>query len=248
MSFPVVINFATPAEGACPATFTDAVALLQALISGEVTTSFTPYVLGSSTPAVEDQNKVWIRLDAVGRPLGTFVFYAGNWRRQYSGKAKEMTFFNGDPAIYFDGTGLGLITAEWDGWALCNGMNGTVDLSDRFLIGGHMDNVGTVGYSSGWRTLASGGVTSVAGASTHTIVAQNLPELALTIDGNEYKPGGSPHVDARVIIDLLYDNAAPHTADVAHYGFDSSIPQTQTAVPTLPPYYAMAICTFVGYS
>lgn len=250
MALPITITFSTPPEGSCPATFSDAVVLLQSLISGEITTSYAPYVLGSSTPAVEDQDKVWIRLDGVGRPIGTFVFYAGSWRRQYTGKPSQIAIFNGNPATYFDGTGKGLITAEWDGWAICNGANGTPNLTDKFIAGAHMDkSAGQLDYtSSHWTSMVYPGQNvSTGGVATHTIVARDLPELALSIDGNEYKPGGSPHVDARIIEDVLYDNAAPHSVDVLHYGFNSGT-ETQTTLPVVPPFYAMAFVMFIGYS
>ncbi len=247
MSFPIRLTFANPPPGTCPSTFDEAVVLLQALLSGEVTTTFIPYILGFATPAVEDQDKAWIRLDANGRPLGTFIFYAGSWRRQYTGKPGQIAMFNGNPATYFDGTGKGLITAEWDGWAICNGNNGTPNLTDKFIAGAHMDNSdGQLGYTGGvWKSMvypfanvATGGV------PYHTIVASDLPALDISIDGNEYNPGGSPHADARVIIDLLYANGAPHSADIAHYGTTGA----QTSIPSVPPFYAMAFALFIGYS
>lgn len=248
MSFPITITFANPPEGTCPATFADAVVLLQALVGGEVTTTFTPYVLGANTPAVEDQDKAWIRLDAAGRPLGTFVFYAGNWRRQYTGKVKEITWFSGDPNTYFDGTGKGLATAEWDGWALCNGANGTPNMTDRFIASAHMDNSGGHdAYDGQWKTLWNGSMFNTGGIDTYLIKQQDLPELALQLDGHDYNPGGSPHVDPSLIIDKLYVNAAPESVTVAHYGFNSSS-QSQTSFPVLPKFYSAAPCLFIGYS
>jgi Tfp pilus assembly protein PilV len=73
-----------------------------------------------------------------GTPQGGIIMYSGAWN--------------------FDGTGLG--TGSLAGWALCNGNNGTPNLSDRFVMGtvssptpgatggsaSHTHNVGT--YSS----------------------------------------------------------------------------------------------------
>lgn len=251
MGASIQVQFANPPEGTCPATFSDAVTLLNALISGQVTTSFIPYIIGASTPAVEDQDKAWIRLDAAGRPLGTFVFYAGAWRRQYSGKPKEITFFSGDPSLYFDGTGKGLTTAEWDGWALCNGANGTPNLTDRFIASAHMDNSdGHNAYSSGWKLLYAGTEFGTGGSDQYLIVPRNLPEIAaITADGFEYNPGGSPHVgDPRIIIDPLYSAGKPASIDLSpHYGFDSGI-ESQSGIPITPKFYAAAPCMFIGYS
>jgi hypothetical protein len=41
--------------------------------------------------------------------------------------------FGGTISGNFDGTGLGL--AGWDGWALCNGSNGTSNLKGKFIVG-----------------------------------------------------------------------------------------------------------------
>lgn len=38
-----------------------------------------------------------------------------------------------DISTYFDGTGLGKTARRWDGWAICNGSNGTPDLDGEFL-------------------------------------------------------------------------------------------------------------------
>src|SRR5476649_2773127 len=112
----------------------DAFDSINAAISSSIGGSYAPYVTGSSTPAVGDQDKVWARQDAQGRPLGTFMFYNGSWRRQYSGLPSQLRMFTGDPAVYFDGTGLGLLVKEWDGWAICNGQNGTTNLSNLFVV------------------------------------------------------------------------------------------------------------------
>lgn len=48
-----------------------------------------------------------------GLPSGSIIMYSGPWN--------------------FDGTGLGINTLL--GWALCNGNNGTPNLSDKFVMG-----------------------------------------------------------------------------------------------------------------
>ncbi len=246
MALPVVTQFATPPEGTCPTTFTDAVNVLNTLVSSQITTSYLPYIIGSTTPAVEDRDKAWVRLDSVGRPLGTFIFYAGSWRREYTGKAREITSFNGDPALYFDGTGKGLTTAEWDGWAICNGNNGTPNLTDKFISGAHMDGSGgqAARVADAWVSLYNGNAQAIGGTSGFLILPGHLPELALQLDGNEYNPGGSPHAEARAIIDTLYQNPSPHSVTIGHYGATG----TNVGIPNIPPFYAMAFCMFIGYS
>jgi hypothetical protein len=38
-----------------------------------------------------------------------------------------------DITAYFDGTGLGIVGQPWENWALCNGNNGTRNLTGKFL-------------------------------------------------------------------------------------------------------------------
>ena len=38
--------------------------------------------------------------------------------------------FRGSTTGKFDGTGLGIVGTDYEGWALCNGNNGTIDLRD----------------------------------------------------------------------------------------------------------------------
>src|SRR5690349_8509501 len=130
MSASVTAQFGNPDPLANPTTFQEVIDQLNDL-SEAVDVSggpFTPYVISSTTPIVGDQNKAWIQTDGNGRPLATKLFYNGSWRKVYNGKVKEVVMFSGDPTVYFDGTGLGLSTAtepNYDGWAICNGQNGT---------------------------------------------------------------------------------------------------------------------------
>jgi len=72
--------------------------------------------------------------DGVGRwayevPPGGIIMYSGPWN--------------------FDATGLG--TGSLTGWALCNGNNGTPDLSDRFVMG--TTSSATLGQTGGSNTI-----------------------------------------------------------------------------------------------
>lgn len=248
MSFPIVITFATPPDGTCPATFADATALLQTLVTGEVTATYTPYVMGADTPAVEDQDKAWIKLDASGRPAGTFVFYAGNWRRTYTGLRSEVTMFGGNPSLFFDSNGRGLVGGEWDGWHIANGLDGTPNLTDKFIVAAHMDNSdGDSGYGSGqWRTKVSGGILATGGAAEVTLADATTyrparDEIRLdkfTADGNARSNSGA----------LLGHYSGTHDPDgsEAISASDAGNPDPDP-IPTLPPYYALAYVVFLGY-
>ncbi len=248
MPVPVVLTWANPAEGTCPTTIDEAVALYRTLLTGEVSGTFTPYVLGFDTPAVEDQDKAWIRTDAVGRPLGTFIFYAGGWRREYTGKQQEITLFHGNPATYFDGTGKGLITGTWDGWALCNGQNGTPNLSDKFLVAGHMDNsAGQTGFVTNWRTLVSGTILATGGVAATTLTTAQIPRdasPALLLD--TFSADGNARADAGSLYGV-------HSVATGIAGYDTVVDAdageaSPDAFSNLPPYLAIAYAIFIGYS
>lgn len=42
---------------------------------------------------------------------------------------------SGDTANKFDSTGKGIHASSYEGWAICNGSNGTIDLRDKFIVG-----------------------------------------------------------------------------------------------------------------
>jgi hypothetical protein len=195
MSTAVEITFDNPAPGACPADFSALVALLRTLVSGEITTDFQTFVVSASTPSVDDQDKLWFKVDGSGRPLGIFKYYSGNWRRFYNGVLGEVRMFNGDPTGKFDGTGKGILGTDWDGWALMNGNNGTENISNLFIIAAHMDGSGGIAQyaSSHWRTnIQNDGGSSRGGAVDVTLDSATgyypaLPEIKVwkwEADGN----------------------------------------------------------------
>lgn len=205
---------------------------------------FTPYVISSTTPIVADQDKIWFKVDGNGRPLGIYKFYSGNWRKIYTGNPTEIKIFTGDPATYFDGTGLGIVGGEWDGWALCNGNNATPNLSNKFVTGGAMDNVGITGYSSGWKTSVAGGSLGTGGAATQQIINANLPLSNTQITGFGTYDGGASHTDKYAIITGKYDAGSTQTTlTIGTIGADP-----QTALSTVPPFYALAFVMFKGYA
>lgn len=131
------------------------------ILAGEIPdTAGGGVIVSSSVPASTLSSKVWFKIDTAGRPLGTYIFYNGNWRKVYTGLPSEIRMFSGDWTIYFDGSGLGVVGGEWDGWALCNGNNGTQNLANRFIVCGEE-------FSGEWLTIVdqfnltnSGGVGS----------------------------------------------------------------------------------------
>jgi hypothetical protein len=61
----------------------------------------------------------------------------------------------------------GSVTTIPDGWALCNGSNGTPDLRDRFIVGAKQDDGGVA------KTNVTGALTQSGGAATHSHAAHS---------------------------------------------------------------------------
>lgn len=240
MSLPVTVSIASPDPAAAPTTLTQLIVVLRTLITAVLTGDYIPYVQGSATPSVSDEDKVWHRTDVGGRPMGTYVYYNGGWRRQATHRLNEVVMYRGQPDIDFDGTGLGIVGGEWDGFALMNGNNGTEDMSDRFMVASHMTDM-AIGFLSGQHsTNASGATLHTGGAKDITLDATNTfrpAKAAVKIskwkaDGNT-PDAGSGLLGAGSTVDLV-------PADAGN--------ETPPAIPTLPPYFAIAFCQWVGYS
>lgn len=193
--------------------------------------------VGSSQPSSSLTNKVWFQIDAAGRPLMVKMFYNGNWRKLYSGGYGDVKLFVGNPSGLFDGTGRGVIGGMQDGWALCNGNNGTPSMANRFVVG-------SSGFDgSGWPTSVDGAVRYSGGLGTFTIQATNLPQMIVqafaTQTGQKVTaPTGGNQV------------GAPSDTSVANWPVISGGAPVGGSVPinNCPPYYAMAFCMFVGYA
>ena len=81
---------------------------------------------------------------------------------------------------YFNGAG-GLGSEKWNGWALCNGNNGTFDLQKKTLVGysptPSSDGVTTDNYAA---------VGNTGGSKTITISKTNLPNITIPVSGTVY--------------------------------------------------------------
>lgn len=247
MSFPLTISFDNASPSDCPVTFADMITLLNALISGTLEGEFLPYVTGAATPGVDDQDKVWMRVDTQGRPIGTYVFYSGTWRRQYDAPVGMIVAYSGDPAVDFAGTGhAGTIGGQWDGWQLCSGENGSPNLSDKFIVGAKMDDLG-VGYpASGDWTSTVAGTAAASGDGGFTSDAENTFEPAtnaVTIGHWKANDGSAP--DAGEDLLGLPSGAVPS----ANFDIIEADPGNPTPDPiiTLPPWIAFGYAIFTGY-
>lgn len=259
------IGLADP--NASPITVNDFITLLNQLITSEIQGSYIPYVIQHDTPGVDDRDKAWIELDTAGRPLSIKVWYAGNsgaWRRIYNGMVGEIRGYSGDPSIDFDKDTDGNYTSgkigdRYDGWFMCNGLLGTPNLSDKFLLGASMDNVGKDGYSGGWQAAITGPDGTVQGYKTggrfiDTILNDNLPLLnnadagqahGLWIHGFDYT-NGAPHAgDKAPIVDAKFAADTPRDWNLTPTVYGKLPPDPFW---TTPPFYALAWIIFKGYA
>lgn len=256
---PVITQIGNPDPNAAPVNITDLIQLLNTLITSEIQGSYIPYIIDSITPGSDQQDFAWIQTDSVGRPIATKIYYNGNWRRIYNGMLGEVRMYNGDPTIDFDTNGLGLVGQTYDGWHICNGKDGTPDMSDQIVVGAHMNDAdGHVGYNSGWQSFIDG-VSDLknGGAPSTLVLPKHLPPFdpvagsaKVNLHGAEYKADADHTPDALPLIDVHYANLITHDVTIGFYGSgpNDAPPVPQVPLPTLPPFTVRAFITFVGYA
>lgn len=246
MSIPVVGGFGTPDPEAAPTTLTQLITQLNALLTLSINETITPYILGNDVPSVDDQDKVWYRIDDMGRPFGAYVFWNGFWVLPPPPLAAQIGFWAGDPTINFDANGTGLagpgpVANDTFGWQIMNGFNGTANMSDRFVVCGRVDNFGITGWDplTGWLTNVTGEPLGVGGEATITLdqdTTYQPPADAVTIgqhDATGSAGGGGP----------LYGSGADFTLIEAVTGNE-----TPDAISVVNPFMALAMLQWIGYS
>lgn len=102
----------------------------------------------------------------------------------------------GDISTYFSGTGLGINGTPYQNWAICNGNNGTPDMTDKFVRGTAGAAGGTGGSDTHAHTVDSHSHTM---AHTHsTPNHQHQTEIGWDSGGTLYMKGADPasgHID-----------------------------------------------------
>ena len=115
------------------------------------------------------------------------------------------------------------------GWHLCNGHNGTPNLSGRFVI-----SVGTFTDQNGTSYHKSPGDKG----GDFKIKNENLPEHTHEISPNYLFNGTTSSIYAV--------NAGTPATALAFSGSPSTKPNTTTNEPYYPPYYALCYIMFTG--
>jgi hypothetical protein len=261
---PVIGHFAHASANAAPLTLNELIDILNSLLNIKINGDYTPYIMQHGTPGQDKTDLAWIELDSAGRPLAIRVYYAGHWRKVYSGMIGEIRMYSGDPSNgdIWTTQGHGVVGSDYDGWQICNGNNGSPDLSDKFIVGAHMnDKNGHNKYNQHWQTFVDGkNDLQTGGSPDHMIEEIELPPFNptggstgkgtndITIHGNEFKSDSNHGADAHPIIDPNYGNQLTHDWVIGHYGASPQDGDDQRAVPTLPPFYAFALIIFQGYT
>ena len=231
---------------------------LQSAISGQ----YIPYIILNQTPGVEDQDKAWIELDSNNRPLSIKTFYQGKWRRVYNGMLGEIRIFSGDPTINtnWHSDGRGVEGGIYDGWQICNGNNGSVDLTNQFVIPANLDASG-FGYNSStgkWETKVDGStLVNTGGNAKGQVTLQSVPGAA----GPDQIPRTArPDLIVKFMHSVsgdagggdLYGPITPNgefqtTLLAGDPGNPSSSHPKVDPVNILPPFIAMGFIQFIGY-
>lgn len=127
-----------------------------------------------------------------------------------------------------------------DGWALCDGTNGTPDLRDRFVVAaGNLYDPGDTGGPASWDgTIAPLGTVTVGG---HVLTISEMP--AHTHSYQEQHSGGTTGGTSPVFLMVAYETTRSvstlpmSSGDSAHGHPGSTI--TFNGVDTRPPYKAI---------
>ena len=141
----------------------------------------------------------------------------------------------------FDGTGNGL--GNYAGWAICNGSNGTPNLSGRFIVG---YDPGDADYN---------GLGKPAGEKYHTLSPAEMPYHTHAVQGNTSTDGGHSHTysvtpysgpqynaDNPHERNIGQEAAAQTSTDGAHYhsiNFSSGSAGSNAAHENRPPYFVL---------
>lgn len=208
--------------------------------------------VGSSPPSSALTNKVWFKTDALGRPLGVYMFYNGNWRKVYAGIGiGEIRIWNGVTSGVFDGTNLGVVGGDMDGWVICDSVgsanHGVPNLEDYFLVAGQWGTAADGSGYTGWVTDTdsvfkhTGGAqgTSYNNAQGRLLGINNMPGM----HGVAYYAGAQSGGG----INVLVPNTTGNKYDIAIGSGTSDTPPGAVPVPFVP-FYAVAYVQFVGYA
>lgn len=110
---PVIITTAAPPADYCPSSFAEGWTFGASLLIGSLSGENNTYVVSATTPAVADQDKVWVRIDSAGRLLRIYKFSGGAWVSPHPAFAGMVVMWEGNPGDIptLDGGEAGTVTS-----------------------------------------------------------------------------------------------------------------------------------------
>lgn len=279
----IVTTFADPSPTDSPLNLNELITLLKRLVSSEIV-PIPPvpgapilrmfYIWQHDAPGPEHHDKLWIELDSANRPIAVKLWVNGGthaaWRRVYNGMLNEVRGFFGVPGYSsapgsnFDENGTGQIGGLYDGWQICNGRNGSPDLSNQFILGANMlDATGVIGgYGDhGWQAKVKVNnvdtTQNTGGAFEQTLAINQTPRPARA-ETSAYRwhaTGNAGGDSGDQMLGLIPDNPDhrfKYTLLEADPGNPAPVtpptpPNVLVPVPTTPPFYVLAWIIFRGY-
>lgn len=166
-----------------------------------------------TVPAYSSQAVAYIVKDAIFTakwvtvlPSASYIIFNNKGSSQYLSYIQsrlmspvgEIKMLSSEYATLFDNTGLGL--ARFYGWAICNGANGTVDMSGRFPMGFDQDNaVGnnggdaeiTIGINNMPSHNHSDGTNGNVGQGEYGLVQRSVPGGNVTVTSVDSNGSGN---------------------------------------------------------
>jgi hypothetical protein len=209
--------------------------------------------IGPSSAGV-DTKGLWVwTLNQYHQPPRLMADYNNKWVPYYTGKPGEIRAYVGAWAGTFDSTGRAYFGTGWDGWCLCNGQNGTVNLQNRFMVPGYRWAGGWV-VSFAYSDPGLGDVFNIEGYGTvyqanspyKYIQYVNMPQLYLGLNNTDFykwtKSGTGDNWTA-----IQPGGGGGGNQGVWTYPMDQEYYTINYPLNVLPPFIAVGFAQFMGY-
>jgi hypothetical protein len=184
--------------------------------------------VGPSPPSSSLTQKVWFQVDGAGRPLAI---------KMYLGSVGDIKLSAYAPGSQVDGNGRGVIGTLLDGWALCDGRNGTLNMQNLFPV--CCDN---------WASLTSNVDPTTpnrrqAGTPIHWIGYNNLPGIFSRVHHTTKEfPGGQGNRQE------VIDAGGVNFNDEHCVGAGGATIGGNVGTSHVPPFIGVAFFMYIGFA
>lgn len=213
------ISTASVPDDYCPGDIKSTWPFLAGLLSADLTGNLNTFNYGADTPAPDDQDKPWLKLDASGNPDKWYVFANGNWVSRHPVAAGTIIIYDGAVGTIdtFDGGEAGAITATtgpmWER---------VTALDAKFPLG-----IGTLPSTTVVAVAGTGGV------ETHVLTREELPAERIPTESvmrtNVQDGGGADVYAPDTTTGSFVTNAPLHTEELGD----------GDAHTNMPPFYGV---------